>query len=79
RSLLSLVEEVLDISAIEAGKIRIDRRDFSLRDLIGSVNMILQPQAKVRGLDYGTEVATDVPDLLKGDTGHLRQVLLNLL
>ncbi|QIF21127.1 response regulator [Xanthomonas oryzae pv. oryzae] len=79
RSLLSLVEEVLDISAIEAGKIRIDRRDFSLRDLIGSVNMILQPQAKTRGLDYGTEVATDVPDLLKGDTGHLRQVLLNLL
>ncbi|XUP35703.1 ATP-binding protein (plasmid) [Xanthomonas axonopodis pv. vasculorum] len=79
RSLLSLVEEVLDISAIEAGKIRIDRRDFSLRDLIGSVNMILQPQAKARGLDYGTEVATDVPDLLKGDTGHLRQVLLNLL
>ncbi|MCL1524079.1 ATP-binding protein [Xanthomonas nasturtii] len=79
RSLLSLVEEVLDISAIEAGKIRIDRRDFSLRDLIGSVNMILQPQARGRGLDYGTEVATNVPDLLKGDTGHLRQVLLNLL
>ncbi|PPU95324.1 hybrid sensor histidine kinase/response regulator [Xanthomonas populi] len=79
RTLLSLVEEVLDISAIEAGKIRIDRRDFSLRDLLGSVNMILQPQAKARGLDYGTQVAADVPDLLKGDTGHLRQVLLNIL
>ncbi|MCF5925389.1 hybrid sensor histidine kinase/response regulator, partial [Xanthomonas perforans] len=57
RSLLSLVEEVLDISAIEAGKIRIDRRDFSLREMIGSVNMILQPQAKTRGLDYAIEVA----------------------
>ncbi|MCC8539098.1 ATP-binding protein [Xanthomonas axonopodis pv. poinsettiicola] len=79
RSLLSLVEEVLDISAIEAGKIRIDRRDFSLREMIGSVNMILQPQARGRGLDYGTQVAGDVPDLLKGDTGHLRQVLLNLV
>ncbi|WP_349810988.1 ATP-binding protein [Xanthomonas dyei] len=79
RSLLSLVEEVLDISAIEAGKIRIDRRDFSLREIIGSVNMILQPQAKGRRLEYGTQVADDVPDLLKGDTGHLRQVLLNLV
>lgn len=79
RTLLSLVEEVLDISAIEAGKIRIERRDFSLRDLIGSVSMILQPQAKARGLEYGVQVAADVPDLLKGDTGHLRQVLLNIL
>ncbi|WP_372362950.1 ATP-binding protein [Xanthomonas sp. NCPPB 1325] len=79
RSLLSLVEEVLDISAIEAGKIRIDQRDFSLRELIGSVSMILQPQARTRGLDYAMQVAADVPDLLKGDTGHLRQVLLNLV
>ncbi|PPU75494.1 MULTISPECIES: ATP-binding protein [Xanthomonas] len=79
RSLLSLVEEVLDISAIEAGKIRIDRRDFSLRETIGSVDMILKPQARTRGLEYITEVAAEVPDLLKGDTGHLRQVLLNLL
>lgn len=79
RSLLSLVEEVLDISAIEAGKIRIDQRDFSLRELLGAIGLILQPQARARGLHYSTQVAADVPDLLKGDTGHLRQVLLNIV
>ncbi len=79
RTLLSLVEEVLDISAIEAGKIRIEHRDFSLCELIDSVNMILQPQSRARGLEYFTQVGTDVPDLLKGDTSHLRQVLLNIL
>ncbi|WAT16236.1 ATP-binding protein [Xanthomonas fragariae] len=79
RTLLSLVEEVLDISAIEAGKIRIEHRDFSLCELIDSVNMILQPQSRARGLEYVTQVGTDVPDVLKGDTSHVRQVLLNIL
>ncbi|WP_022971563.1 ATP-binding protein, partial [Xanthomonas maliensis] len=78
RSLLSLVEEVLDISAIEAGKIRIDHHDFSLQDLLASVNLILQPQASSRALDYRAEVADDLPDRLHGDSGHLRQVLLNI-
>lgn len=78
RSLLSLVEEVLDISAIEAGKIRFEYRDFGLRDLLGNIDLILQPQAKAKGLQYSVVVAPDVPDLLKGDAGHLRQILLNL-
>nr|WP_241093581.1 ATP-binding protein [Xanthomonas sp.] len=78
RSLLSLVEEVLDISAIEAGKIRVDKHDFSLRETLGSIGLILQPQARGKGLAYHLDVAADVPDNLSGDAGHLRQVLLNL-
>ncbi|WP_386344270.1 ATP-binding protein [Xanthomonas campestris] len=78
RSLLSLVEEVLDISAIEAGKVRVEHRDFALRDLLGTIDLILQPQARVKGLDYAVAIAADVPDLLQGDAGHLRQILLNL-
>jgi two-component system sensor histidine kinase RpfC len=78
RSLLSLVEEVLDISAIEAGKIRVDKEDFSLRELVEAIGLILQPQARSKGLDYRVEIAEDVPDWLRGDPGHLRQVLLNL-
>ncbi len=78
RTLLSLVEEVLDISAIEAGKVRIDKRDFSLRALVDAIGLILQPQANSKTLEYRVEFAPDVPDELHGDTGHLRQILLNL-
>lgn len=78
RSLLSLVEEVLDISAIEAGKIRIDHADFCLRELLDGIGLILKPQAYGKGLSYHVDVADDVPDTLSGDVGHLRQVLLNL-
>jgi len=78
RSLLSLVEEVLDISAIEAGKVRIDREDFSLRELVAAIGLILLPQARSRGLDYRVDIAADVPDWVTADPGHLRQVLLNL-
>ncbi|NIJ72417.1 two-component system sensor histidine kinase RpfC [Xanthomonas sp. F4] len=78
RSLLSLVEEVLDISAIEAGKLRLDKRDFSLRETLDGISLILQPQVRAKRLAYQVDVAPDVPDYLSGDPGHLRQVLLNL-
>jgi two-component system sensor histidine kinase RpfC len=77
-SLLALVEEVLDISAIEAGKLRVDARDFSLAELIQSIGLILQPQARAKQLDYRVFVETGVPDGLHGDAAHLRQILLNL-
>ncbi|MEB1527908.1 ATP-binding protein [Xanthomonas sp. WHRI 7945] len=78
RSLLSLVEEVLDISAIEAGKIRTEKHDFSLRETLAQIGLILQPQARAKTLGYHLEVAADVPDNVRGDAGHLRQILLNL-
>jgi two-component system, sensor histidine kinase RpfC len=78
RSVLSLVEEVLDISAIEAGKVRLEKRDFSLRETLEGISLILQPQARAKRLAYHVDVAADVPDSLSGDPGHLRQVLLNL-
>ncbi|MCD7097108.1 response regulator [Stenotrophomonas sp. MMGLT7] len=78
RSLLALVEEVLDISAIEAGKLRVSKQDFSLRELIDAVGLILEPQARAKRLDYLVEVGSDVPDRLRGDPSHLRQILLNL-
>ncbi|MBB4128914.1 two-component system sensor histidine kinase RpfC [Xanthomonas translucens] len=78
RSLLSLVEEVLDISAIEAGKVRIDKSEFSLRETVDQIGLILQPQARSKSIGYHVEIAGDVPDKLTGDVGHLRQILLNL-
>lgn len=78
RSLLTLVEEVLDISAIEAGKLRVVEEDFALADVIQSMGLILMPQARVKRLDYVVKVDEAVPLLLRGDLGHLRQILLNL-
>lgn len=78
RSLLSLVEDVLDISAIEAGKLKLNLVDFSPRELVDNIGMILLPQARGKQLNYVVQFESDVPALLRGDSGHLRQVLLNL-
>src|SRR5690606_20572645 len=78
RSLLALVQDVLDISAIEAGKLRMEHAEFSLGELVRGVGLILQPSVRAKGIDYEVSVAGDVPDRLRGDVGHLQQVLLNL-
>ncbi|WP_454830763.1 ATP-binding protein [Pseudoxanthomonas wuyuanensis] len=78
RSLLGLVEDVLDISAIEAGKLKLNLVDFSPREIVDNIGMILAPQARSKQLNYEVIFAPGVPERLRGDAGHLRQVLLNL-
>ena len=79
RALLALVEDVLDISAIEAGKLRLNVEDFQLRELTRSVQVMLQPSAVGKGLGFAVNVNERVPDSLHGDVDHLRQILVNLL
>jgi two-component system sensor histidine kinase RpfC len=79
RSLMSLVEDVLDISAIEAGKLKLKLEEFDLRGLLDEIELILRPDARSRQLHYVVEVSAEVSPRLRGDPGHLRQVLLNLL
>ncbi|MBO9740413.1 response regulator [Xanthomonas axonopodis pv. begoniae] len=79
RSLLALVEEVLDISAIEAGKLRINASDFAVHDTLQAIGLILEPQAKAKGLRYQATIAAEVPTRVHGDAGHLQQILLNLV
>lgn len=78
RSLLALVEDVLDISAIEAGKLRLDMAGFAVREVVESVGLILQPLARAKQLSYEVAIADDVPERVLGDAARLRQVLLNL-
>lgn len=78
RSLLALVEDVLDISAIEAGKLKLDLVEFTPRELIESIGLILQPQARAKQLRYEASIAGDVPECVRGDVVHLRQILINL-
>jgi len=79
RTLMALVEDVLDISAIEAGKLKLNLEDFSPRELVASIGLILHPQARAKKLDYLVVVGDDVPQVLNGDAGHTRQILLNLV
>ncbi|SEL05952.1 two-component system, sensor histidine kinase RpfC [Pseudoxanthomonas sp. GM95] len=79
RSMLALVEDVLDISAIEAGKLRLDESEFSPRELVQHVGFIMQPQARTKHLDYVVNIAEDVPQKVRGDARHLRQILTNLV
>jgi two-component system sensor histidine kinase RpfC len=78
RSLLSLVEDVLDISAIEAGKLKLHAEDFRLSEVVEHVGLIVGPTAQAKGLAYQSKIEPDVPRYLRGDAAHLRQVLLNL-
>lgn len=79
QTLLLLVDDVLDISAIEAGKLRRKDTDFNLHDLVGRVARMLQAPAQEKSLVLRVELAEDVPAMLHGDGAHLTQILLNLM
>jgi signal transduction histidine kinase/CheY-like chemotaxis protein len=78
RAVLSIIDELLDISRIEAGKIELDIHPFCLVDLIEGVAELLAPRAHAKGIEIATYVAHDLPPLLLADAKRLRQILLNL-
>ncbi|MEO6076682.1 MAG: ATP-binding protein [Dokdonella sp.] len=78
-SLLALVEDVLDISKIEAGKLQKVDSDFSLAGLMHNVELVLMPAAKKKELAFNIQIDEDVPAYLHGDQNHLRQVVMNLV
>jgi two-component system sensor histidine kinase RpfC len=79
QSMLKLIENVLDISKIEAGKVNIEETDFDLHSLINGTSGVLAPQAEIRGLQFRSHVMPEVAHALRGDPYHLRQVLYNLI
>ncbi|MBT5860647.1 MAG: hypothetical protein HOH89_05795, partial [Alphaproteobacteria bacterium] len=78
-ALLGIITDILDFSKIEAGRLELEELDFSLADLIGSVVRLLDPRAQEKNLNISWRVDMEIPPLLRGDPGRLRQVLLNLL
>jgi two-component system, sensor histidine kinase len=79
RSLLSVINDVLDISRIEAGKLEIDRHEFNLRECVeGAVNLFVD-QAAEKGLVLALTMAHGLPVKLVGDAGRLRQICINLI
>ncbi|MFC4727613.1 ATP-binding protein [Coralloluteibacterium thermophilus] len=79
RALQLLVEDVLDIATIEAGKLKRSDADFDLQELVRGIHVMLLSQAQDKGLAFETRIAPGVPERVHGDAGHLRQILVNLL
>lgn len=77
--LLSLINDVLEMSKIEAGRITLQETQFSLSQLLKVLQDMLQLKAKSKGLELKLELAPDVPRFIKADENKLRQVLINLL
>ena len=78
-SLLTVINDILDYSKIEAGKVELEAIDFNLRDCAEEALKTFASQADDRGLELLCDIAPEVPELLEGDPGRLRQIILNLV
>src|SRR5262249_16895647 len=78
-SLLTLINDILDISKIEAGKMRLERIVFDLAMTVEEVTSTCALRARAKGLEFQCTAAEEVPQYVVGDPGRLRQVLNNLL
>jgi signal transduction histidine kinase/CheY-like chemotaxis protein len=77
--LLSLINDILDLSKIEAGQVDLHWEDFDLHQLLDNVLEMLEIRAKAQGLDLILERSPDVPRYIHSDASKLRQVLINLI
>jgi PAS domain S-box-containing protein len=77
-TLLALVNDLLDLAKIEAGKVYLEREEFCLRSLIDEIANSQKPAARAKGLAFKTRVAAEVPAKVLGDPLRLQQILLNL-
>jgi len=78
-ALLDIINDILDFSKIEAGKLELESRPFSLQDSIGNTMKSLALRAHRKQLELAFRIDSEVPDNLIGDSGRLRQILLNLV
>jgi CheY-like chemotaxis protein len=79
QALLRLINDILDVSRIEAGRVELIESRFSPRALVHEVHQLLRPLAQEKALAFVQQVAADTPAAVLGDEGRLRQVLVNLV
>ncbi|MFZ1413598.1 MAG: response regulator [Defluviicoccus sp.] len=77
--LLSLIDDILDLSRIEASKLLISTVEFDLHRELADLAAMFRPQAERKRLRYGIHIASDVPIAVQGDGRRMRQVLINLI
>ena len=78
-ALLLIIDDILDFTKIEAGRLKLGRSAFSLRDSLGSIEALFSEPASQKGLVLSFTVDPTVPEVVVGDPGRIRQILLNLI
>lgn len=79
QALLGVINDILDLSKIEAGHVELEQSMFSLQDLFNDVVGMFMPQATGKGLRLTMDLSPEVPDAVVSDAGRLRQVVTNLV
>ena len=77
--LLNMINDVLDISKIEAGRLTLDVQALNLIDFLNDIGAMINVRAEMKQLDFRLHIASDIAQFIKTDRGKLRQVLINLL
>jgi signal transduction histidine kinase len=77
--LLSIMNDILDLSKVEAGMLQVERVDCAFVDILADVESLMRVRAREQGLTISIELTTAVPSLVKSDPTRLRQILLNLV
>ncbi len=78
KALLTVINDILDFSKIEAGKLEIEDLDMDLRHTVEDVAKLLAMPAHAKGLEVTVQIDPTLPDVVRGDAGRIRQILLNL-
>ena len=79
QALLSLINDVLDLSKIEADRLELEQVEFNVRDVIYETVAAMALQSAVKGIELIVNVGIDVPIIVRGDPGRLRQIVMNLM
>ena len=78
-ALLTIIDDILDFSKVESGKLEVEHIEFDLRTIVHDVGDLLAGPAQKKGLDLVTQVDSSMPAVVSGDPGRVRQVLTNLV
>jgi signal transduction histidine kinase/ActR/RegA family two-component response regulator len=78
-ALLLIIDDILDFTKIEAGRLKLGRSAFSVRESLGSIEALFSEPASQKGLELSFTIDPSVPEVVVGDPGRIRQILLNLI
>ena len=78
KALLRLIDDILDLSKIESGKITLEKRSIELNQVLDEVVTLLHVQTRAKGLSLDVRISSEIPGIMRGDGHRLRQVLTNL-